>query len=109
LIPWGVNQRYDLLIDQGGTYLRCQCKTGRLRKGAVQFRTNSTRSNRRLVAQRGYVGEADVFLIHCPEVPGIYAVPVEEAPSAEMRLRVTPCKNNQASGIHWAVEYELPA
>jgi hypothetical protein len=36
-IPFGENIRYDLLIDDGNTIGRVQCKTGRLRAGAVLF------------------------------------------------------------------------
>jgi hypothetical protein len=39
LVPWGVNQRYDLVLDLGGEFLRAQCKTGRLSDGAVGFYT----------------------------------------------------------------------
>jgi PD-(D/E)XK endonuclease len=28
LTPYGVNHRYDLVIDAGGRFLRAQCKTG---------------------------------------------------------------------------------
>ena len=48
LLPCGVNQRYDLVIDDPKRgFLRVQCKTGRLRAGAIQVTTCSTRSNTR--------------------------------------------------------------
>ncbi len=109
LVPWGVNQRYDLLIEQDGKFLRAQCKTGRLRHGAIRFATKSVRMKTRKAFWRGYVGEADLFLVHCPQTGGVYVVPVDEAPTQEMRLRVEPSRNNQARGIHWAKDYELPA
>ena len=31
----------------------------------------------------------DLFLVHCAQNAGIYAVPVDQAPRGEMRLRVT--------------------
>ncbi len=37
LVPFGENTRYDLVIDDGQDLARVQCKTGRLRKGAVIF------------------------------------------------------------------------
>ncbi|MFN8159893.1 MAG: group I intron-associated PD-(D/E)XK endonuclease [Solirubrobacterales bacterium] len=109
LVPWGVNQRHDLLIEQDGGYIRAQCKTGRLRNGSVRLRTNSIRSNLHRTSKREYTGEADIFLVHCLETGGVYAIPVEEAPSNEMHLRVEPSRNNQSKGIHWAKDYELPA
>jgi hypothetical protein len=35
LVPFGENTRYDLVIDDGAKMANVQCKTGRLRKGAV--------------------------------------------------------------------------
>jgi hypothetical protein len=35
LMPFGENTRYDLVIDDGETFSRIQCKTGRLRDGVV--------------------------------------------------------------------------
>ena len=108
LLPWGVNHRYDLVLDLDGEFVRAQCKTGRLRHGAVVFYTRSIRTNRTEILKRGYLGEADVFLVHCPENQRIYAVPVEEAPGDCMSLRVAPPLNGQARRIRWAQDYELP-
>jgi hypothetical protein len=41
LVPLGDHLRYDLVIDDGGVFLRVQCKTGRLTKGAILFHTCS--------------------------------------------------------------------
>jgi hypothetical protein len=109
LIPFGTNQRYDLVIDIDGRFVRAQCKTGRLRRGAIVFNTTSVRSNRRGWFTRSYDGDAEVFLVHCPDTSGIYAVPVKEAPAGSGLLRVTPTRNGQVEGIRWARDYELPA
>lgn len=37
LTPFGENTRYDLVLDDGEHLTRVQCKTGRLRNGAVIF------------------------------------------------------------------------
>ena len=108
LLPFGVNQRYDLVLDLHGQFVRVQCKTGRLRRGSVQFSTRSTRTNRQKVESRSYDGEAEFFLVYCPANEQIYAVPVDGAPRGEMYLRVEPSRNGQASGVNLASEYELP-
>jgi hypothetical protein len=41
LLPVGDHLRYDLAIDDEGTILRIQCKTGRLVNDAVRFPTCS--------------------------------------------------------------------
>jgi hypothetical protein len=109
LVPFGVNHRYDFVIDNSDEFLRVQCKTGRLRDGAVHFRTRSIRSNTKQTLTRGYIGEADVFLVYCPENKRVYAVAVDEASrGGHMSLRVGAARNRQSRRIHWAHEYELP-
>ena len=46
-VPFGENTRYDLVIDDGQRLARVQCKTGRLRKGAIIFKTASTYAHHR--------------------------------------------------------------
>jgi PD-(D/E)XK endonuclease len=107
-IPEGVNQRYDLILDIDGRLLKAQCKTGRLRDGVIRFPARSTRSSRSGIFFRDYAGDADLFLVYCPETEGIYAVPVDDAPRCGMHLRVDETRNGQAQRVNWASEYELP-
>ncbi|MQA75446.1 MAG: hypothetical protein GEU88_14075 [Solirubrobacterales bacterium] len=109
LLPFGVNQRYDLVFDLGGEFMRAQCKTGRLRRGSVVFRTASVQSNTRGSRCHGYRGDADVFLVYCPETDVVYVVPVAESPKGHMMLRVDRTANGQSERIRWASDYELPA
>ena len=109
LLPFGVNQRYDLVIDLGDRFLRAQCKTGRLRRGAVKFNAQSIRSSVTGTYRRGYEGEIELFLVHCPDTEAIYAVPVEDATRSQGSLRVVPAANGQSKGVRWARDYELPA
>jgi hypothetical protein len=108
LVPFGVNQRYDLVIDLDGEFVRAQCKTGRLIDGVVRFATQSIRSNTARTLARGYIGEADIFLVYCPGTRRIYCAPVDGAPVGQMYLRVAPTRNGQAHSVNWAEEYELP-
>jgi hypothetical protein len=69
LVPFGENTRYDLVIDDGDRLARVQCKTGRLRNGAITFNTCSSyahHSNPRVI-KRDYQGEIDYFAVFCPE------------------------------------------
>jgi hypothetical protein len=109
LIPWGTNQRYDLVLEVQGEFLRAQCKTGRLRNGVIRFAVKSVRSNTRATHSRDYLGEIELFLVYCEETDQIYAVPIDEAPAHEGWLRVDPARNGQEERIRWARDYELPA
>jgi hypothetical protein len=109
LLPFGTNQRYDLVLDLDGRFVRAQCKTGRLRKGVVLFSTKSVQANTRRIVVRDYKADADVFVVYCPDTRRLYCVPVEEAPTGYMYLRVEPTRNGQKHRVRWASNYELPA
>ena len=109
LMPFNVNQRYDFVLDMGDHFLRVQCKTGRLRNGAVTFSTESVRSNSREAHRRRYAGEVDWFLVYCPDTERVYAVPIEAASGCAVTLRIAPPENNQGKRIRWAADHVLPA
>ncbi len=110
MVPFGENTRYDLVIDDGVRLARVQCKTGRLRDGAVRFAVCSTyghHPNPRVV-RRDYSGEVDFFAVHCPETDGVYLIPIDRLPlTREGALRVEPPKNNQRIGVRLASDYEI--
>ena len=106
-IPAGPNQRFDLLVEVDGRYYRCQCKTGRLRDGAIHFSARSVRCNTKSVLTRNYVGEVDYFLVYCEATGGVYAVAMDDALLCTGSLRVTPPANNQQRRIRWAADHLL--
>ena len=109
-LPFGENTRYDLVIDDGRSLARVQCKTGRLREGAVRWNACSNyahHANPRM-AQRDYIGEIDYFAVYCPETSGVYLVPIQHAQvRTKGSLRVRPPRNNQRRLIRLAREYEI--
>jgi hypothetical protein len=109
LLPFGVNQRYDLVLESDGRFLRVQCKTGRLRNGAIRFRSMSVQSNMNRTLVRSYAGEVDFFAVYCPENTGVYLIPADEISPNINYLRVDPTRNNQSKHVRWARDYELPA
>jgi hypothetical protein len=109
LVPFGHNQRYDLVLDLDGRFLRAQCKTGRLRGGCVIFHAASIRSNRSRTVIRDYKSDVELFIVHCPETNRIYVIPIDDATRTEGRLRIDPTANRQYKRVRWARDYELPA
>ena len=99
LMPFGENTRYDLVIEKGTSFARVQCKTGRLRGGAVRFAACSSyahHSNPSLT-RRDYLGEIDFFGVYCPETGGVYLVPIADAPIRRQgALRVAATRNGQS-------------
>lgn len=109
-IPFGENTRYDLVIDDGMTLARVQCKNGRLRSGAIHFATCSCYGHhlRASAARRGYHGQVDFFAVYCPETEGVDLVPIEDLPTkVSGALRVSPPKNGQKRRIRLAKRYEV--
>lgn len=110
LLPFGENTRYDLVIDDGMRLARVQCKTGRLRRGAVVFATCSAYGHHRnpKTARRDYGDQVDSFAVYCPETAGVYLIPIEDLqPKVQGALRVAVPRNGQKRRIRFAVDYEI--
>jgi PD-(D/E)XK endonuclease len=108
--PFGENARYDLVMDDGDRLSRVQCKTGRLRGGAVLFATCSCYGHhfRPSESRRDYLGEIDFFAVYCHETSGVYLIPVEDVPNrASGALRVAAPRNGQQKRIRFARDYEI--
>jgi hypothetical protein len=110
LMPFGENTRYDFVVERGRQLRRVQCKTGRLRDGAVIFATCSTYAHHPnpKVIRRDYAGQVDEFAVYCPETSAVYSIPIEDIPlKRQARLRVDPPRNNQLNGVRFAAMYEI--
>jgi PD-(D/E)XK endonuclease len=110
LLPLGENTRYDLVIELGDRLARVQCKTGRLRLGAVEFATCSSYAHLPSPKEtsRDYLGEVDFFAVYCRQTNGVYLIPIEDLQTRRQgRLRVDPPRNNQRRRIRFAADYEI--
>lgn len=105
LFPWGNGQRYDLVIDDKGSFYRVQIKTGRLiRDGtAVMFRT----ANYVKGQYKHYQGEIELFGVYCPEIEKVYLIPVGHTRKNVCILRLVPAKNGQKINVRMADDYLL--
>ena len=107
-VPFGENCRYDLVIDREGDLTRVQCKTGRLRDGAVRFATASTYGHLRSPREnrRDYIGQIDEFAVFCPDTEGVYLIPIADVSArTNAYLRIDPPGNGQRRGIRFARTY----
>lgn len=105
-IPFGENQRYDLLADNGTRILRVQVKTGRLRGDVIKYSCQSSHWHRGGAA-RPYFGQADIIAVFCPENGKVYLLPEKEFVPTRAHLRLSEPANNQRRRIRWASEFEL--
>lgn len=107
LMPFGDNQRYDLVIDDGGKFVRVQCKTGRMKDGFIKFQTCSSSTHRVGGKKRGYKGQIEMFGVYCKENDKIYMIPVDDVPNTEAVLRINEPNNGQTRNIRMAKDYEF--
>ena len=108
--PFGENQRYDLIADDGDRLHRVQVKTGRVRRGVVKFSCSSTHGHRRTgnLATRPYTGQIEFLAVYCPDSGKVYVIPEAELTRSAINLRLVAPRNNMAKTIRWASRYELP-
>jgi hypothetical protein len=109
-VPFGENTRSDLIVENGDELLRVQCKTGRLRNGAVGFAVCSVYAHHPnpKVKFRTYDGEIDAFAVYCPETERVYLIPMTVVTTKrQCWLRVDTPRNNQLLKVRWAGDYEI--
>jgi len=102
LVPFGGGQPYDLVVDLSKRFSTGACKTARLRDGCLIFNSRTTDHGR---GRLPYLGLADVFGAHFASSGAVYVVPVREATSFYVKLRLQPARNNQRRWVRLAADY----
>jgi hypothetical protein len=109
-VPLGENTRCDMIVEHGPRLYRVQCKTGRLRLGAVRFAVCSCYGHHRNPGEsrRTYEGQIEFFAVYCPETQGVYLVPIDDVQlRSQAALRIEPTRNGQKRNIRHAANYEI--
>lgn len=104
-IPFGDNERYDLVADADSEFVRLQVKTGRLADGCVHFHGKSSHTNATGNVYETYDGDTDYFAVYCHELEQLYLIGEQEF-NTDMRLRIAEPEVEQPS-INWATEFEF--
>jgi hypothetical protein len=106
-VPFGDNQRYDLIVDDGTALHRVQVKTARDEAlgESIAFRTSSQHC---ITAKRTtYEGQIEAFIAYLPRTRTCYWIPIDECLGRDKMLRLVPARNNQRHGVRMAADYEL--
>ena len=105
-LPFGDNDKYDVVIDDQGHLYRVQCKTAwRTKMGTIRFNTHSQTTRNGEYHETSYVGKIDAFLVRFPETETLYWIDIDGASERKMDLRLTETIDHPA--INWAEEYEF--
>jgi hypothetical protein len=105
-IPFGDNDKYDLIVDDGDSLHRVQCKTAWQNKpDTIRFNTHSQTTKEGMYHEETYLNEVDAFVVRYPETDTIYWINIEDATEQKMELRFSADINHPS--INWAKDYEF--
>lgn len=105
-VPFGDDDPYDLIADDGDQLYRVQCKTAwQNKEHTIRFNTHSQTTKNGDYHEKPYTGRIDVFLVRYPPTETLYWIPIEEATIQKMELRFESKIDHPA--INWASDYEL--
>jgi hypothetical protein len=105
-VPFGDNDKYDIIVDDGGELYRIQRKMGWTNKeNTMQFNTHSQTTKAGKYHGDTYHGEVDAFLVRYPENEKIYWIGIDDATEQKMELQFDAELYHPS--INWAEEYEF--
>lgn len=105
-IPFGDNDKYDLVVDDGENLHRVQCKTAwKNKEETIRFNTHSQTTREGEYHERTYHGEIDAFLVRHPETETVYWIDIDDATEQKMELRFDAEINHPS--INWAEDFEF--
>jgi len=105
-LPFGDNDKYDLIVDSGTELYRVQCKTAWQNKpDTIRFNTHSQTTRDGEYHESTYEDAVDAFIVRYPENGTLYWVDVADATSQKMELRFDADIDHPS--INWAIEFEF--
>ena len=103
LLPFGENNRYDLVAEKDGKFIRIQAKYVTPTKGLLDINCKSSNNWSIL---RYTPKEIDFIAAYDSVSHKIYFIPVSKLNISRLQLRVEPAKNNQRKRIKYAKDFE---
>lgn len=105
-IPFGDNDKYDLIVDDNGSLYRIQCKTAWKNKAeTIRFNTHSQTTKDGEYYEHTYGDAIDAFLVYYPTTDTLYWINETDATTQKMELRFDSRINHPS--INWAESYEF--
>ena len=108
-LPWGDNQRYDIIAEFGGKFNRIQVKTANEEEnGAIKCYCRSSTNHTTNKNLSDYIGQVDYFVFYNQTRDIIALVPIEEVGEKKIiNLRFEPPKNGQTKGIRFFADFSF--
>lgn len=102
LLPIGENNRYDLVAERGGKFVRIQVKYVTPKNGVLDV---NCRSSNNWSVLHYSPEEIDAIGVYGSNDGATYFIPVNKINRSSFKLRITETKNKQVRGIHGAKNY----
>ena len=108
-IPWGDNERYDMIAEFNGKFNRIQIKTcNEEHDGAIMCYTRSSTNNTTNKNYYTYEGQIDYFVFVNQTYDLIAIVPIEVIGNQKtIRLRIRKPLNNQKAKTKYFSDYSF--
>lgn len=106
-IPFGDNEKSDLIAEFNGKLNRIQVKTSlKAEDGKMVFSLVSSTAHRKNGVKHIYTeDEIDYFALYNIERDKLFLVPIHQAPNTALIIRYEKPKNNQTLGVHFEEDY----
>ncbi len=103
LFPYGENNRYDLVGEKDGLFVRFQVKYVTPKNGGLDI--NCSSSNNWSVLPYNST-EIDYLAVFNPIDKEVYFIHINKITKYKFKLRLSKAKNNQVEGVHLAEDYK---
>jgi len=104
LVPWGEDNRYDLVSEKNGVFKRIQVKYATPKGGTIEVRIRSC-NNYNIIHYSPK--DIDIIAVYSSEQKRVYFVPLNTIRNRSIyKLRLEPTKNKQKKYVVMASKYE---
>ena len=107
-LPFGDNERYDMVIERNGKLEKIQIKysSQKASDGSVIFKTSSSTNHTTNKHYSTYENDIDAFLLYNGVTDDVYYLPISIVGSQKtITLRTAPSKNQQIKNCLFAVDF----
>ena len=107
-LPFGDNERYDMIIEHEGKLKKIQVKYSSTQEseGSIVFKTASSTNHTTNKHYTTYEKDIDAFLLYNALTDEVYYLPIEIVGSKKsITLRMTPAKNGQTKNVLFTSDF----
>jgi len=104
LIPWGEDNRYDIVSEKNGIFKRIQVKYATPKDGTIEVRIRSC-NNYNIIHYSPK--DIDIIAVYSSDLNKVYFVPLNKIKNRSLcKLRLLPAKNKQKRFVVMATHFE---